>query len=137
MNEDWIDQLRNEVQAQSDDIAKIMQCPVDAFFFVLDSESEKKDIAVGFFRQPDARQSFKVMRQMGEADYETGLELLARTQLIRKSDLEARGASGDASDPRFMDLNGNYAPEDSILNFNLLKRAASLITLYSDQFKKK
>jgi hypothetical protein len=131
----WLEDLREKTKAKGAEIANILGCAVDPFIFVV---TPMEDAAIGFFRKPDAKQSFKILRSMGETNYENGVELLAKTQLIRDIDLTSRGMEGTASDPRFMDINGKYnEEEDSSLNFNLLKRAGELISLFTDEFKKK
>jgi hypothetical protein len=129
----WLDELNSEVTIQAEELGKVLQCEVDAFVFVIEP---LKDAAVGFFRKPDAKQALKFLRLIGE-NYENGVEMIARAQLIRQTDLQLKGVEGSASDMRFMDANGNYDPKYSSLNFNMVMRSKNLIELFTDQFKKK
>jgi hypothetical protein len=129
----WLDELNSEVAIQAEELGKVLQCEVDAFVFVIEP---LKDAAVGFFRKPDAKQGFKLLRQVGE-NFEAGVEMIARAQLIRQSDLDSRGITGSASDSRFMDANGSYNPKQSDINLALLSRSQRLLTILTDHFKKK
>ena len=130
---DWLAELNDAAAKQAEDIGTLLSCTVEPFIFVIEPG---KDAAVGFLKVPDAKQAFKLLREMA-VNYEAGVEMLAKAQLVRKSDLKARGSEGDASDVRFMDVNGQYPKGEDALNFNLLRRAGQLISLFSDEFKKK
>jgi hypothetical protein len=129
----WLDELNSEVAIQAEELGKLFNCKIDPFIFVIEP---LKDAAVGFFRKPDAKQALKLLRLLGE-NYENGLEMIARAQLIRQADLQLKSADGSASDARFMDSEGNYDPMNSDLNLNLIRRAGQLIAIFTDEFKKK
>lgn len=131
---EWVEKTNKDANDKAAELQQILGCEVDAVVFVVNEES--KDAAVGFLRKPDAKQAFKIIRQMGD-NYETGVELIARAQLVRDADLKAKGFEGAGSDARFMDANGKYEIKDSTLNLSLLLRAGKLIEIFQDQFKKK
>jgi hypothetical protein len=129
----WLNEINEAVGQQAKELENVFNCKVEPFIFVIEPE---KDAAVGFFKKPDAKQVLKSLRLMA-ADYENGIEMLAKAQLIRKTDLEAKQLEGTASDERFMDANGKYQPVDSDLQVALIQQARDLITIFSNQFKKK
>lgn len=131
--EQWLDEVNAEAQARAAELTELIGATIQPIVFVIE---EGVDAAVGFIKQPDAKQALKLIRSMG-TDYETGIELAARAQLVREADVIQRGFEGTASDHRFMDANGKYAIEDSPLNLALLMRMQSTIKIFSDVFKKK
>lgn len=123
----WMDGIIEETNEKAKELEAVLNCEITPFVFVVEP---LKDAAVGFFRMPDAKQSLKIFRSM-VTDQDLGAELCAKAQLVR----EYNGAI--ASDPRFMDVNGNYDKKYSGLNFSLLLKAQSIIEIFRDQFKKK
>lgn len=123
----WLENINKEAQEKAIELGHLLNCIVEPFVFVVEP---LKDAAIGYLRKPDAKQSFKILRSMIEGQ-EAGLELAAKAQLIREYNTAV------VSDPRFMDVNGNYAPENSELNFSLLIRVQKMISILSDKFKKK
>lgn len=123
----WIDKINLEATQKAAELSEILNCVVEPAIFVIE---ENIDYAIAYLRKPDAKQSFKIIRIMGE-DYDTGLEMAAKSQLIREYD------GKQVSDPRFMDVNGVYAPQYSELNLSLLMRVQGMIKFFKDQFKKK
>ena len=132
-SQEWLDKINAEAQGKANELSTILKTVVEPFVFVVE---DLKDAAVGYFRKPDAKQSFKILRTMSE-NYDTGVELLARAQLIREADVQAHGFQGSVSDARFMNVDGKYEHENSELNLSLLMRAARLIKPFSNEFKKK
>jgi|ERR1019366_616013 hypothetical protein len=126
-NQDWLDAINAEADEKATELSAIFNCEVKPFVFVVEP---LKDAAVGFMKVPDAKQSFKLMREMA-ISLEAGVELAAKAQLIRMV------GEDRASDIRFMDENGNYDAKNSTLNFSLLLKAQTTIALYQDAFKKK
>ncbi len=129
----WLQDAIDQADKKAGELSRIFEQEITPFVFVVEPE---KDIAVGFFKLPDAKQSFKLLRSMG-SDYEGALELLVRAQLVRDENLKAMDIEGQASDPRFMDANGRYDKKYSNLNMSLMMQGRSLIQVFQDQFKKK
>jgi hypothetical protein len=123
----WLDAINKEAQEKAQELGHLLNCIVEPFVFVVEP---LKDAAVGYLRKPDAKQSFKILRSMIEGQ-EAGIELAIKAQLVRIYN------DTIVSDPRFMDENGNYLPENSELNFSLFVRVQKIITILSDKFKKK
>ena len=123
----WLDKINAEAEQKAEELSRLLNAEVEPFVFIVES---LKDAAIGYLKKPDAKQSFKIIRAMG-TDYETGLELTAKAQLIR----DYNGTI--ASDSRFMDVDGKYDVKDSELNLSLLMRVGTLIKPFSDKFKKK
>ena len=128
-SEKWLASLNDEADQKAKEISAILDCEVKPFIFVI---KDLEDSATGFFKVPDAKQSFKIFRMM-LTDQDSGSEMAARAQLIR----EVGADNTMASDPRFMDVNGIYDKKDSGLNFSLILKAQSIVSFYQDQFKKK
>ncbi len=131
--EDWLDEINRLTDEKAQELSAIFGCIVMPSVYVI---KELEDVAVAFIKKPDTKQSFKLLRALGE-NFENGLELAAKAQLIRTTDLAARSVEGVASDARFMDVEGKYASEDSDLNLSLLFKMQGLVRPFSDQFKKK
>lgn len=129
----WLDNIHQEAKQKAEEISQLLKTPVVPFVFVVE---DGKDSAVGFFRKPDAKTGFKIMRQSLE-DPEGAVQMIARANLVRDKDMEALGFQGKTSDPRFMDVNGNYDMEHSGINTSLLLRASSMIDVHVDTLKKK
>lgn len=125
--EDWLNKILEETKEKAAELEVLLSCKINPFVFVVE---QLKDAAVGFFKVPDARQSLKIYRLSLE-DIDNGSEMIAKAQLIRTYNNEI------VSDPRFMDVNGKYNMEDSVLNFSLLLKAQSSVQFFYDQFKKK
>lgn len=131
--QDWIDQINSEADLKAQKLSELFGCVVTPFVFIIEP---LKDVAVGFLKTPDAKQSLKIFRAM-IADEDSGCQLAIQSQLIRNSDLEAKNVEGESSDSRLMDVNGNYDLKYSALNFALLWKGQKCIIFYTDQFKKK
>lgn len=131
--EDWLELINTLADEKAEELARIFNCIVEPVVYVI---KEKEDAAVGFIKKPDTKQSFKLLRALGE-NFENGLELAARSQLIRDLDLSSRGLEGTASDPRFMDVDGKCSSEYSDLNLSLLFKMQGLVKPFANQFKKK
>lgn len=123
----WLEEINKIADEKATELSSLLNCEVEPFVFVL---KPMKDAAVGFLKNPSAEQSLKIFRAMIE-DKDNGAKLAARAQLVR----EYNGMV--ASDPRFMDAEGNYDPKDSTLNFSLLLRTQRVVSLFNDKFKKK
>lgn len=131
--EKWLKKTNKEADDKAKELSKIFECEVTPCVFVVEG---LKDAAVGFIKTPDAKQTMKILRACGQ-DWESGLELSAKAQLIRETDLTVKKVKGSASDIRFMDENGNYDRKHSEVNAALLFRMQSFVRPFSDQFKKK
>lgn len=128
---DWLSAINAQVEEKARELEQILNCKVIPLVYVVNYDEQ--DVAVAYFRYPDAVQSLKIFRMLAE-NYENGIVMLVRSQLIR----EVHGYEGTASDSRFMTVDGNYQPEYSALNSTLLLDAEQrLITVYRDVFKKK
>lgn len=123
----WMQKINEEVAAKAQVLADALGCAVEPAIFVI---TPLEDIAIVFLRKPDALQSFKILRLLGE-NYEQGVIMAAKAQIIREHNGEV------VSDPRFMDVDGKYDPEYSDLNLSLLLKIQRLVRPYQDQFKKK
>lgn len=130
---EWLEELVSKAEKKALELESILGHKILPFVFVIE---DQKDAATGFFKIPDAKQGFKIIRSISE-DYENGVELIARAQLVRNSELIERNIEGEASDPRFMNVNGVYDKVYSELNLSLLMKAVTLVKPYTDQFKKK
>lgn len=131
--EDWLDKVNSIADEKAKELSELFSCEIKVAVYVIE---ELKDVAVAFIRLPDAKQSFKLLRALGE-NFENGLELAARSQLIRDADLTARSMQGEGSDPRFMDVNGAYDKKYSDLNLSLMFKMQGLVRPFKDEFKKK
>lgn len=128
----WLDKINEDVQNKANELSGILNCIIEPCVFVIE---EGKDFAVAYLKKPDAKQSLKLFRLIAD-DFEGGLEMAARSQLVR----EITGTDNSkiqVSDPRFMDVNGKYDLQYSELNVSLLLRMKKIISLFSDEFKKK
>lgn len=133
INNTWLTSIHEEAKQKAAELEVLLKTIVEPFVFVVE---DGKDAAVGFFRKPDAKTGFKIMRQSIE-DPEGAVLLIARANLVRDKDMEALGFQGSTSDARFMDVNGNYEMQYSDLNTSLMMRASRMIDPYIDTFKKK
>lgn len=124
---EWLEKINEETAQKAKELELLLNCEIVPFVFVVE---DGKDAAVGFLRKPDPKQAMKILRQMG-TDYDAGLELIARAQLIRKH------GDQNVSDTRFMDEGGKSDPKNNDLNLSLLMKSGTLIQPFSDQFKKK
>lgn len=129
----WIENTNKEAGIKAEELERALKVKVKPVVFIVDAQ--KRDVAVGFLKHPDAIQSLKILRSMG-ANYENGIALVVRAQLIRThTDEEGEKI---VSDPRFMDADGNYDQVNcSELNFSLMLSAQEFITSMQNQFKKK
>ncbi len=130
---DWLAEINATADEKAKELSLLFNCEVVPSVYVVEP---LKDAAIAFIKQPDAKQALKIMRSLGE-NYENGLELAARSQLIRTADLSLKQVQGEASDSRFMDVNGKYDFKDSALNLALLLKVGKITTIYQDEFKKK
>jgi len=130
---EWIEDIREKADKQAKDLSNVFGIDIVPAIFVV---KELEDIAVAFIKQPDAKTGMKILRIYSENE-DLGLELAAKAQLVRDSDLNAKGFDGSASDSRFMDANGKYDLKYSMLNMSLMLRMNGLIQLFADVFKKK
>lgn len=124
----WINNQNKAVEETRQYLESSLKVPVEAFVLVIE---EGKDVAVGFLKKLDAKNQYKIMRQMAEVSSEEALALCARAQLIRTHEDKV------CSDPRFMDENGNYDLANSDLNFNLLLQTQGSVKFMKEAFKKK
>lgn len=131
--EKWLDEVNTHVDEKAKELGQIFGCIVIPALYVI---KELEDVAVAYIKKPDTKQSFKLLRLLGE-NFENGLEMSAKSQLIRDSDLALRQIEGTASDSRFMDVEGKYLPENADLNLSLLFKMQGLVRPFADQFKKK
>lgn len=130
----WLDQISEEAAIHAESLGTLLSTKVETAIFVIEP---LKDCAVAFLRKPNARESLKILRMLAD-DFESGIEMIAKSKLIRKADLEKLDqGEATASDERFMDVNGNYDAKYTDLNTALLLKCQGLITVLKDQFKKK
>ena len=130
---DWLDKINTDASTKGDELTVLLGQKVTPFVFIVET---LKDAAVGFLREPDAENGFKILRDLG-VNYENGIKLIARSQLVRDGDVKAKGFEGIGSDPRFMDVNGKYDLNYSALNMSLLMKCQTAMRPFTDQFKKK
>ena len=131
--EAWVDKINEEADAKSKELATLFGTEVVPSVFVIDP---LKDAAIAFVRKPDAVQTIKLIRTLGES-MEHGLVFVAQAQLIRDADLLAKGVQGTASDARFIDKDGQYDIKWSEINAGLLLSVQKVVGLAKNAFKKK
>src|ERR1035437_2958454 len=129
----WLQNINTVADEKAKELSALLGCEVSPAVYVVE---EGVNAAIAHIKQPDAKQALKLMRSLGE-NYENGLELGARSQLIRTSDLALKQIEGEASDARFMDVNGQYDLKNTALNLALLLKIGKITTILQDQFKKK
>lgn len=132
----WLDQINAEAEAKAKELSILLNSFITPLVFVIE---EGKDAAVAYARKPDAKTAYKMMLHGREHGVESASELLCRANLIREADIKALNPveGMKASDVRFMDVNGKYAPEHTDLNTGLLLEMSGLVSPITDQFKKK
>lgn len=132
----WIEEANEAADAQAQALSQLFNCEIKPSVFIVEP---LKDLAVAFLRQPDLRQSLKILRLMG-SDPDSGYLLTAQTQLVRDADVQAinkSDAQGFASDARFLNLQGEYDIKYTELNVSLIIQVRGMISIMEDQFKKK
>jgi len=125
----WLEKINEEAEAKAREMEALLVCEIKPVVYVVEP---LKDAAVAFLRLPDAKQTLKLLRAMA-ADYESGCELIVRSQLVRN----VTGYEGICSDARFMNEVGQYDFHNAKLNASLVLDAKLLIDFYVDEFKKK
>ena len=133
----WLEKEHEKAAHCAGALGKLLECKVTPSVYVI---APFKDVAVAYIKTPTAKQGMKLMRIMGE-DFDNGLEMAAKAQLIREADVKPRLSKKSQivfSDTRFMDVNGKYDEvNDSELNMSLLLKMQTLISPLQDTFKKK
>jgi hypothetical protein len=136
INADWLDQVNKDADAKAQEIAALMGCLVEAMVFVVEPG---KDAAVAYLKKPDAMTAYEMMLNGRKIGIAKASQLIARAQLIRQTDIARfNPVEGfTASDPRFMDVEGIYLPENTDLNTGLLIEVNDLVSPIGNAFKKK
>jgi hypothetical protein len=124
----WLDEVNKDADENAAQLSGSLNCKVLPYVFII---KDGEDAAIAYVKQPDALQSFKIMRSALESTIEAGRILVIKSQLIRE--LEGK----QISDKRFMDVEGKYLPEDSNLNLGLMLAVNDLIEPVKNSFKKK